>query len=73
MDLSDLDFAGLGTAIAVLAHSNPIYSLATGVFTGIFGKALFDNKKKKRAELTEKTLLLEALRLQKELDNEDTE
>lgn len=72
MDLSSIDFEGLGTAIAVLAKSNPIYALATGVISGIFGKALFDSKKakkaKKQAESKEKEALLEHLRKVKEQD-----
>lgn len=61
--LDNIDFSALGTAVAVLAKSNPVAAIATGIITGIFGNAFFGNKKKKEleADLEEKNKLLDIL------------
>jgi hypothetical protein len=56
MNISEIDFQQLGTAISILAKSNPITALATGIVSGIFGKALFDKAKNKRKSKAEKKL-----------------
>ena len=63
--LKDLDWGGLGTAIAVLAKSNPTYAVATGLVSLILGKAIFGKSRKKKEEIREKEELLEHLKRQK--------
>lgn len=66
MSLEDFDFAGLGTAISILADGNPVTALATGLISGILGTAFFTSKKKK--VLKERVKLYEEM-LRKEREN----
>ena len=71
--IEDLDWQSLGTAVAILAKSNPIVAVATGVVTGILGKTLFDKKKQSKQERLENQKVIEKILSKKEQDASETE
>ncbi len=61
MDFAAIDFEALGIGLSIIGKSNPLVALATGVVSGVLGKAIFDKKKKSKEVTINKDKLLDLL------------